>query len=315
MVLNIKKKFRNFFSLLTEAGNDFLDDHGTKFSASLAYYTILSIGPILLVIINLLSFFYKKAYATTQVFDQISLYLGNTEAIQLKNILDNISNQNIGTLFGIIGILVLLYSSTSIFAEIQSSINYIWSVKAKPKRSWLKYVTDRLLSFVLIIWMSFLMLVTLFINLLIDLLSGRIQRYLGSFDIELLRWSNIGLLFIVVTLIFAIIFKVLPDAKIHWKDALIGAAFTGVLFQIGKFLISYYLSNSKIISAYGAAASIIILLTWVYYSSMILYFGAQFTKVYAMKWGKGITVSKTAVYIIKREARELPDLKHPVQEN
>src|SRR5690606_37620750 len=122
-----------------------------KFSASLAYYTILSIGPILLVVINLMGFFYKKAYATTQVFDQIGQFIGETEAAQLKGILNNISQQNISTLLGIVGILVLLFSSTSIFAEIQSSINYIWSVKAKPKRGWVKYVTDRLLSFLLII--------------------------------------------------------------------------------------------------------------------------------------------------------------------
>ena len=315
MAPKVKTFFRNFLLLLHEAGNDFLDDHGTKFSASLAYYTILSIGPILLVIITLMGFFYKKAYATSQVFDQIGQFLGATESAQLKGMLDNISKQNIGTLFGVIGILILLFSSTSIFTEIQSSINYIWSIKARPKRSWVKYITDRLLSFLLIIGMGLLMLVTLFINLVIDLLSGRFRRFLGDADIILLKGSNIALLFIVATLLFAIIYKVLPDAKIHWKDALIGASFTAILFQIGKFLISYYLGSSKIINAYGAAASIILLLSWIYYSSIILYFGAEFTKVYAMKWGKGITVNDSAVYIIKREAKELPALKHPVPEN
>jgi membrane protein len=315
MALKLKTFFRNFYDLLKEAGNDFLDDHGTKFSASLAYYTILSIGPILLVIITLMGFFYKKAYATSQLFEQIGQLLGDSESAQLKSILDSISKQNIGTLFGTIGILILLFSSTSIFTEIQSSINYIWSIRAKPKRSWLKYITDRLLSFVLIIGMGFLMLVTLFVNILIDLLSERLQRFLGHSDILLLNTANIALLFVVVTFLFAVIYKVLPDAKIHWKDALLGASFTGVLFLIGKFSIGYYLGNSKVISAYGAAASIILLLSWVYYSAIILYFGAECTKVYAMKWGKGITVNESAVYIIKREAKDLPKLKHPIQEN
>ena len=306
---------RHFFSLLYEAGNDFLDDHGTKFSASLAYYTILSIGPILLVIITLMGFFYKKAYITAHVFDQISQLLGQTESTQLQGMLDSISKQNIGTLFGVIGIFILLFSSTSIFTEIQSSINYIWSVKAKPKRSWLKYVTDRLLSFLLVIGMGVLMLITLLLNVLIDLLSERLHGLMGHSDIILLEGSNIALLFVVATFLFMIIYKVLPDAKIHWKDALIGASFTGVLFLIGKFTISYYLGSSKLLNAYGAAASIILLLSWVYYSAIILYFGAQCTKVYAMKWGRGITVSDSAVYIIKREAKELPALKHPVQEN
>src|SRR6185312_11069372 len=119
----------------------------------------------------------------------------------------------------------------------------------------------------------------------------------------------------IVTFLFATVYKILPDARVHWKDTLVGASFGSVLFLIGKFLIGYYLGSSHLINSYGAAASLIILLSWVYYSAIILYFGAQFTKVYAMRWGRGITVMDRAVYIIKREAKELPDLKHPVPEN
>lgn len=308
-------KLRDFWETLKEAGNDFLDDHGTKLSASLAYYTILSIGPILLIIITVMSFFYKKSLATNEIFDQIGNAMGKKEAIQLKSILNNFSHQNMGTLFGVIGVIVLIFSATSIFTEIQSSINYIWSIKTKPKRGWLKYITDRLLSFVLIIGMGCLMLASIFINLLIDLLSNRLLHFLGPANVILLKGANIGLMFVVVIVLFMIIYKVLPDAKVHWKDALVGSSFTAVLFLTGKFLISYYFSFSKSVNAYGAAASIILLLTWVYYSAIILYFGAEFTKVYAMRWGKGITVMDRAVYIIKREATELPKLIHPVQEN
>ena len=305
-------KLSEYYCLIKDAGNEFLDDNATKLSASLAYYTIFSIGPLLLVMITLMGFFYKKADITAKIFYQLGNLVGQSGAEELRNILDNISKQSHTTLFGIIGIVVLLFGATGIFTEIQGSINYIWSIKAKPKRSWLKYLTDRLLSFSLIIGIGFLLLVTLFINVIIDALTGRLQDYLGIVNIILIKGINVVLLFAVVTFLFAVIYKVLPDAKIYWKDALIGASFTGVFFLIGKFLIGYYLGSSAGINTYGAAASIILLLSWVYYSSMILYFGAEFTKVYAMKCGKGITIYDTAVYIIKREAKELPDLKQPV---
>ncbi len=305
------KEFRKYWHILKEAGSEFVNDNGTKLSASLAYYTIFSIGPLLMVVITVLGFFYKKAAVTTQIFHQVSKVVGQTGAEQLKTMLDNLSTQSNSTLFSVVGIVVLMFGATGIFTEIQSSINYIWSIKAKPKKGWLKYIVDRLLSFSLIIGSGFLLLVTLFINLLMDVLSEHLQRLLGDANIILLKGVNIFLLFAVVTFLFAVIYKILPDAIIQWKDALVGAAFTGFLFLIGKFLISYYLASAKSINTYGAAASLILLLSWVYYSSIILYFGAEFTKVYAMRLGKGIAVYDTAVYIVKREAKELPEITHP----
>jgi len=295
-------KLRNFLSLLQEAGNEFLDDHATKLSASLAYYTLFSIGPLLLVVITLLGFFYKKASATTQVFAEVRDVIGQSATDELQSILVNMSKQTNTTLIGVIAILVFIFGATGIFSEIQSSINYLWSIKAKPKRSWLKYITDRLLSLLLVIGMGFLMLVTILLNLVIDLLSGRIEKYFGNISMTLLKVTNFCSLYIIVTFVFAVIFRVLPDAKIRWKDAIIGASFTGILFLIGKFLISYYLGFSKSLNAYGAATSLILVLLWVYYSSMILYFGAEFTAAYAKRWGGGITVSSTAVHIVKQEA-------------
>jgi membrane protein len=297
---------RKIFDTLIDSGNEFLDDHATKLSASLAYYTIFSVGPLLMVVITLMGFVYKKPYITNEVFDQLGAIIGKSGAAELQSILENISHQNHSTLFGVIGVVVLVFGATGIFTEIQSSINYIWSIKAKPKRSWLKYATDRLLSFLLILGLGLVMFITLLVNVVIDLLSGRLQRFLGDSNIVILKLSNFGLLFVVVTFLFWIIFKVLPDARINWKDAMIGAMFTAVLFLAGKFLITYYLNMSKSISAYGAAASIILLLSWVYYSSMILYFGAAFTEVYAKRWGSGITVGKNAVHIIKHEVSHLP---------
>lgn len=315
-------KLRTFWELLKETGNEFDDDHATKLSASLAYYTIFSIGPLLLVIIHIIGVFYKKKdVATNALFNQIGQFIGADGASQLEGMMDKMNTNNNSTLFGIIGILVFIYSATSIFTEMQSSINYMWSVKSKPKRGWLKYITDRLLSFVLIIGMGLMLIASLLLNVIVDMVTGQLQRfeylqqYLGKDHIVLLLIINTGVLFIIVTFLFLVIFTVLPDAYIYWKDALVGAAFTGVLFLIGKFLITWYLTSSKLITAYGAAASLIILLSWIYYSALILYFGAEFTDVYARKCGRGMIVKKTAVFIIKREAKELPGLIIHVDED
>lgn len=295
-----------YFNLLKEAGNNFIDDNAPKLSASLAYYTIFSIGPLLLVVVTLLGVFYEQSKVTNQIFDQLSLLVGKSGADQLKSIMQNINTSSGTGTLKIIGIVVLVFGATGIFTEIQGSINFIWSIKAKPKRGWLKYITDRLLSFSLIIGIGFLLLVTLMVNLIMDVIMGRLQLFMGDTYTIVLQGINIILLFAVVTFLFAVIYKVLPDAHIAWKDSLVGAAFTGLFFLIGKFLITYYIASSTSINAYGAAASLIILLSWVYYSSIILYFGAEFTKAYAMKFGKGITIYETAVYIVKREAKELP---------
>ncbi len=301
----MRRRVRNFWQLLIEAGNEFGDDHATKLSASLAYFTIFSIGPLLLVVITMLGWIYKKTTVTTEVFDQVGSIIGQSATVELQGILTNMSKQTNTTLFGVIGILVFIFGATGIFSEIQSSINYIWSIKAKPKRGWLKYITDRLLSLLLVIGMGFIMMVTIVANLVIDAIAERLHPFLGDANIVLLKGANFGLLFLIVTFVFYIIFKVLPDAKIYWRDALVGSVFTTILFLIGKFLIGYYLGMSKALNAYGAATSIIVVLSWVYYSSMILYYGAEFTEVYAKRWGKGITVTHKAVHIVKHESHLL----------
>ncbi len=303
------RKLRGFWDVLAEAGDEFIEDHASKLSASLAYYALFSIGPLLLVMITLMGFFYKRAYMTTQIFDQVRGIIGANATTQLQTILVNMNLQTNKTLIGIAGIVVFIFGATGIFSEIQSSMNYIWSIKAKPKRSWLKYLRDRLLSLVLVIGMGFLMMVTILINIVVDITSNRFRQFLGDADIVLLKAVNFGLLFVVVTLVFFVIFKVLPDAWIHWKDALVGAVFTSVLFIVGKYLISYYFSFSKSLNLYGAATSIILVLSWVYYSSMILYYGAEFTEAYAHLHGRGIKVKNNAVHILKHETTVLEPRK------
>lgn len=309
----MKVWFRNMFAVLKQAVSEFIDDDAIKLSASLAFYTIFSIGPFLLVVITLMGVFYDESMVSSRVFNNLSMLLGSSGAAQLKAIMDNIGKQNNATLFGIIGVIALMFGATGIFTEIQGSINYIWSIKAKPQKGWLKYLADRLLSFSLIIVFGFLLMVTLMLDLLLDVMWKKLGSFIGVGQTLLIKIANQALLLGVVMSLFAIIFKVLPDAKISWKDAFRGSLFTGILFMAGKWLINFYIAKSSITVTYGAAASSIILLSWIYYAAIILYFGAEFTEVYAMKLGEGVTIKKTAVYIVKREEQEIPVKRIPSQ--
>ncbi|MGZ5191205.1 MAG: YihY/virulence factor BrkB family protein, partial [Flavisolibacter sp.] len=206
----------------------------------------------------------------------------------------------------ILGIIILFIGATGVFTEIQGSINFIWSVKAKPKKSWLKYLANRLLSFSLVIGLGFVTLVSLIINALLALLNKGLVKRFPDFDADLFSAMNSIVILAVITSLFAVIYKVLPDAKIAWRDAWIGSLVTAGLFLAGKYLIGLYLGKANLDITYGTAASIVIILTWVYYSSVILYFGAEFTKIYALHSGEGIRPKRTAVFIIKREAKEIP---------
>jgi membrane protein len=188
----------------------------------------------------------------------------------------------------------------------QDSINYIWSVKAKPKKGWLKYIINRLLSFLLVLALGFLLIISLIASTLLTVLQNKLTAHFPNYTVYLLNTINLALLLISITGLFMVIYKVLPDAVISWRDALVGALFTSLLFMIGRYLIGLYLGSSKLDVTYGTAASIIIILSWVYYTSIILYFGAEFTKAFALETGHGIKTKSTAVFIVKQEAKEIP---------
>ncbi|RYY93997.1 MAG: YihY/virulence factor BrkB family protein, partial [Chitinophagaceae bacterium] len=300
------KKTRTFLSLFHRAGLGFVNDNAFKLSASLSYYTIFALGPLLIIVISLAGIFFGREAAQGRIYGQINGLVGHDAAMQIQDIIRNIQQTQSSTTGAIIGAIILVIGATGVFTEMQDSINYIWSVRAKPKKSWLKFLTNRLLSFSLVVGLGFLLLVSLIVNALLNLLSDRLTRFIPDFTVHLVNWTNQGIILVVITGLFAVIFKVLPDAIISWKDAFVGALITALLFLLGKFGIGYYLARSHFDITYGAAASIVILLTWVYYSALILYFGAEFTKMYALQAGSGIRPKDTAVFIIKKETREVP---------
>lgn len=299
------KFLKKFFHVIKGTASAFSQDNCVKLGASLSYYTIFSIGPLLIIIISLSAIFYGREAVQGKLYGQISGLLGSDAAVQIQDIIKKSHHANKGFLGTIIGTVVLFIGATGIFTEIQDSINYIWSLRAKPKRGIIKYLINRLLSFSLIVSLGFLLLVSLVVSALLDVLSDRLTLYFPHTTVYIFYVINLIIILVIITVLFAIIFKVLPDGRIKWKDAAIGAGFTAVLFIIGKAGIGYYLGRSNLGATYGTAASVIIILTWVYYTSIILYFGAEFTKVYALEYGGGIVPNETAVFIIKREAKEI----------
>ncbi len=236
-----------------------------------------------------------------EIFGQINGLVGNDAAMQIQEVIKNVHLSKSNTFATTIGIIMLLVGASGVFAEIQDSINYIWGLKAKPNWGWIKFLKNRLMAFSMIGSVGFLLMVGLIVNALMDLLNHRLITVLPQITVYIFYAFNILVVFASITLLFAIIFKTLPDGTVVWKDAMIGAGFTALLFMIGKFAIGAYLGSSSIASVYGAAGSIILILVWVYYSAIILYFGAEFTKVYAITHGDKIIPKNYAVYIKKTQ--------------
>jgi membrane protein len=291
------KKFRikDLGKVLKSAGSGFVDHNVIKLSASLAFYTIFSMGPLLLIIISICSFFYGRAAVEGKIYYQLQGFLGHDTALSLQQIIKNAAIGGKTKFATIIGGVALLIGATSIFAEMQDSINTIWELKVKPNKGWLTMIINRLLSFSVIISLGFLLLVSLSITALIEGFSDHLRSIYPQVAVIIFYVVNLLITFLITAFIFAIIFKVLPDAKIKWKDVSVGAVVTALLFMLGKFGISFYISKSNVGTTYGTTGSLVVLLLWVYYSSFILYFGAEFTKSYALIFGSKIYPSEYAV--------------------
>ncbi|HEY9195804.1 MAG TPA: YihY/virulence factor BrkB family protein, partial [Mucilaginibacter sp.] len=282
------KYLKQLWKVLIATFKGFSSDNGLKLSASLAYYTVFSIAPLLILIISLADIFFKHDAATNSLYPQIAKYVGVDAAMQIQGALKHLALSGKSGIAVIIGTITLLLGASSIFIEIQDSLNIIWRVKAKPKRGWVQLLRNRFISFSLIISLGFLLMASLLINFIIDALGTRLERILPAITKLILNGVNLVVTLVVITTLFGIIFKFLPDVKIKWRDVRSGAFFTALLFMLGQYLISLYIQYTAQGSAYGAAGSIIVILVWIYYTSAILYIGAEFTQVYAEASGSHI---------------------------
>jgi membrane protein len=269
------------------------------------------LAPLLIIIISLSGIFLGKDAAEGKVYGQLENFVGSNTALQLQEMIKNASLSGKSDVAVAIGIITLVVGATTVFAQIQDSINSIWGLKPKPKSGLLQFLRNRVLSFSIIIGLGFLLLVSLTLSALVDGFSSALRTRFPNVAVVVFYIVNLIITLLITAVIFGAVFKVLPDAKIKWKDVTAGAITTAIFFMLGKFAISYYIRQSNVGSTYGAAGSLVILLLWVYYSAIILYFGAEFTKAFAVKYGSSILPDD---YAVTTKTIEVEEGKKSVQE-
>jgi membrane protein len=293
------------FSMLKQTLSNFLDDRCQTMAAALAYYTAFSLPPLLVLLMLFLGQVMDPADLRGNIESQLGMLMGPQGAQQVKGLLEQ-SQQPMagGLLTGLLSVAALLFGATGVFGELQASLNSAWKVAPDPKKGgWKQFVTKRLLSFTMIFAVAFLLLVSLVLSAMISAFGAVVSSMVdGGLSTPLLYILDLTLSFIIFTLVFSTMFKFVPDAEIGWHDVRVGAMGTAALFLLGKFVIGLYLGRSNPGQAYGAAGSLAILLVWLYYSSMILLFGAEFTKVHADARGRPILPEKGAISTEKHGA-------------
>ncbi len=285
--MNIRLK--SIWAFTKEVFDQFIDDKCPKLGAALSFYTIFSVAPIIVISISVAALIFGKEAARGELIAQIQGLVGYDGAKVIQTALKNAQYTHQSVITIITGFVALVIGSTVVFVELQDSLNMIWKIKPKPGRNMFKgLIRDRVQSFAMVLGTGFLLLVSLVVSALISSIDNYISE--SYFDIPkfLLDFSNIAISLLITFLLFMMIFKVLPDVHIKWKHVWVGALVTAALFVLGKYLIGLYLGTSTLSSTYGAAGSLVVFLLWVYYSAQILFLGAEFTQVYANKYGDGI---------------------------
>lgn len=273
---------KRLLEMVKEAFADWSDDKAPRLGAALAYYTIFSLAPLLMIAISIAGFFFGEQAVQGRVVEQIEGVIGAQAAGMVQEMLASTHRSGGGILATITGFVALILGATGAFNELRSSLNTVWDVPEPPSRGILGAVRERLLSFVMVLVIGFLLLVSLALSAALSGLSDALGVS------ALAQVANVAVSFGVVTLLFAAIFKILPETDVEWRDVWFGAAVTAALFTVGKFAIGLYLGHSAVGSTYGAAGALVILLVWVYYAAQILFFGAELTQVYAARHGSRI---------------------------
>jgi len=297
------KSFKTYWVILKKSFSKFADDGVLTHAAALSYYTIFSLPPMLLIIVSVAARFYNEEDVRSSILDEIATLVGPEAALQLMNTLNKLSIHEPTWWATALGIGVLMFTATTVFVTMQNALNIIFEVKPVETKAFglLKMLRDRVISFTLLISIAFILLVSLAVDALLAAFGNLLKDWIGDISTVLVFLTSVVLPLAVVTLLFAMLFKFLPDVKLRWKDTWVGAVLTALLFELGKFLIGFYIGNSATTSVYEAAGSVLIVMIWVYYASAIFLFGSTFTFVRAMELNQHVEPADYAVKVKQLE--------------
>lgn len=299
------KRIPNFFAQLwitfRTTLKTFIAENYIHYSASLSYYTIFSVAPLLIITISLCGYFFGRQAMEGKIFSEIHAQVGDVAAMQIQQMIRHVVSAQDSFVAKAVGIIAIVLGITGVFTEVQNSINRIWKLKTKPNLDRKKYLIKRVISFGIFSIIGFILVLSLIINWLIDVFGNYLVQFFASASVYIVYAINRIFIIAIVAMLFTFMFKYLPDGKVKWKDAITGSVFTAIFFMLGKAGIGYYLAYSQVATMYGAAGSLVVLLLWIYYSSVIIYFGATFTKVFAHLYGGKITPSSYAVFLESKE--------------
>lgn len=291
------------WSLLKESYTEWRDDKATRLAAALSYYTAIAAAPLVTGVLAIAGFVFSTEQAQAQLVAQVRNFVGAQGAEMVETILANASQPELARLAGIFSLLTLLWSASNIFTQLQDALNTIWGVKLRSDLGMVRTMLHRLLPFGIVIGIGILLLALIVANTALSALNDLISDLLPGGAI-VWQIANFFISVGVITLLFALVFKVLPDVKVAWRDLWLGAALTAILFMVGNIALSWYLGRQSGSSVYGAAGSLIVLLLWIYYSAQIFFFGAEFTQVYATHYGQGIRPARNADWAYDEDAQQ-----------
>ncbi|MEJ8802529.1 YihY/virulence factor BrkB family protein [Pontibacter sp. H249] len=297
----VRKRLLMSWGLLKETWLEFLDNKSFQKGAALAYYTIFALPPMLIIIISAAGYFFGEQAVSGEIYFRIKELIGSEGAYSVQKMVENVNEFGDFNIAAIIGAAALFVAATGVFISLQDSLNEIWYVKPVPKRGYLKLILDRVLSFGMILAIAIILLLSLLANTILVAIGDFLTARFSGWIIYVIHAANFLSAFLLMSFLFACIYKFLPDAKIKWRDVGVGALVTSLLFVLFRGLIGFYLGNTDVGSVYGAAGSIVVILTWVFFTSQIIFFGAVFTFVYSRKYGFNIYPADYAVRVIRQE--------------
>lgn len=302
--MKLTQTLKRFGGLVKETFKQWMARDPFDSGAAIAYYTIFSLPGLLVIIINLAGYFFGEEAVSKQIAGEIQGTIGQGTAKDIETIVARASASKSSSLASVLGVATLLFGATGVFARLQRTLNDVWGVKPQPKRKFLKLVRDRLFSFGLILVVGFLLLISLVLSAALSALSNWVNAHVSPALLVIFRVVDLGISLGIITVLFAAIYKFLPDAKIKWRDVWVGAIITAVLFVVAKFALGLYFGSADPASTYGAAGSIVLIMLWVTYAGMLLLLGAEFTRVYAQRHGRAIEPTETAVAVDSANAEK-----------